>query len=301
MNAPPIVAAIDFSDSSPLVLRHAAYLADVLNCSLLAVHVVESSRLQHWKASLLHLEKATSDLSEVQARLDALVDEVVENANHEGGVEVETVVTEGRPVDEIQALVAEREATLLIIAANDMTKARLGNISAGCVRKVDCDVLVLRDWQGGAFKRLMVGTDFSAMSGHALERGAQIAALHGAELHLVHVMYPPNKDSWGRVREQALEEDATYEGQCHERAAQAMSEFVNRHAEALKGVNLTTEILVSDLPGAEMTYYMKKLDVDLVLIGTPSLGGLESIFVGTNAERLLHDAPVSVFATRHHS
>ena len=70
----PIIAGIDFSDSSALVLRHAVRSAAVSGATVIATHVIPSSRV----AEHLSSRYEAASLAKLQAtgleKLKALVD-----------------------------------------------------------------------------------------------------------------------------------------------------------------------------------------------------------------------------------
>jgi universal stress protein E len=288
----PIIAGIDFSDSSALVLRHAIRSAAVSGATVIATHVIPSSRV----AEHLSSRYEAASLAKLQAtgleKLKALVDA------EDSAASIQLEVRAGHPVDTINQIIAESSAELLIIAANDLTKKRLGTVASQCIRTAPCDVLVLRDWQGADFSGVLVCTDFSESAHHALVRAAQLCREHGATLEIVHVMYPPSRDFWGEVLENESENSVEYAGKCRIRIEEKMSEFLAPHAAMLAGIHCKTAILESVLVAPALTYQILDEGADLVVLGTRRRSRLGGFFLGTNAERLIQDTPVSVLAVR---
>jgi nucleotide-binding universal stress UspA family protein len=255
-------------------------------------HVLDSGSLAHRAASGGVNPKF--ELLEIQARhrLEALV------ASEAPGAGVAIEVRIGRPADELQRLIEERHARLLVIAANDLTKKRLGSVAARCVRAAPCDVLVLRDWQEGDFAKVVVCTDFSGVSGRVLERGIALARENRAELEVVHVMYPPAKDIWGEVLDHAADSPESYEAECHAKVEREMERFLGGYQPELAQIRFKPVVLESAFSGLALTNYIQESNADLVVMGTRGQSKLASHFIGTNAERLMQDAAVSVFAVR---
>jgi universal stress protein E len=288
----PIVAAIDFSNSSPLVLRHALRASEMSGAPLVAVHVLDESRIDFILSS-----RATS--------LDPVVlkDQAREKfnrlaADEAPGCNVTFRVEIGKPAEGIARVLEEVSASLLVIGANDLTKKRLGSVAARCVRTAPCDVLVLRDWHGGDFTKIVVCNDFSATASRAIASGAALAASHGASLQIVNVIYPPKMDSWGAVLEHRQDSPTTYAEDCHARANGMMERSIAPHLEALGGIDWEALVLEGQSSAAAITSHVARTDADLVVLGTHGHSKLASYFIGTNAERLLQDLPVSVMAVR---
>lgn len=285
-----ILVGIDFSDSSAVVLRHGLHAAEVSGAKVVALHVLDKGRMEAREASGLEYEGL--DILEIEAR---------ERFTRLAGKDlsrVEFLVREGKPADELAKLAKEIGAAFLVVSANDMTKKRLGSVASRCVRMAPCDVLILRDWHGGNFTKIVVCTDFSKTADRAVRRAAELAKQDGAMLEIVHVMYPPGRDSWGEVLEHAADSELTYEEECRDEVKNKIDECVKRQGDVLAGVRFETVVLESEMPSVKITGHVSSVGADLVVMGTHGNSPVMSYFIGTNAERLLQDAPVSVFAVR---
>ncbi len=287
-----IVVGIDFSDSSPIVLRHALESARSQNARLVAVHVLDKSLLEFREASGGGKPSVELLFSKADEKFKALL------ASKGEGCEVEFLIKAGKPADELCEVAKNMEASVLVISANDMTKSRLGSIAARCVRMAPCDVLVLRDWHGGNFQKIVVCTDFSNTADHAIERAAVIAKRDGSLLEIVNVMYPPGRDSWGEVLDHKADSAMTYSDECHAAVAAQLEKCIERNQALLQGVRVETLILKSEIASVAITAHVKSFGADLVVLGTRGHSPIASYFIGTNAERLIQDAPVSVLAVR---
>lgn len=287
-----ILAGIDFSGSSPIVLRHALQAAESRDATVVAVHILEKGMQEFREASGQAKASFETLKSQAETRFSKLLE------GNARGVHVELVVKEGKPVDELNQLAKDVDAKILIISANDLTKKRLGSIASKCVRTAPCDVLVLRDWQGGDFHKIVACTDFSDNADRAIERAASLARHHGASLEIINVMYPPDRDSWGEVLEHAADSPITYEEECREKINKRMEQCLKRCEAALEGVKHEAVILESQVPSMAITEHARSIGSDLVVLGTQGQSKLASYFIGTNAERLIQDLPVSVMAVR---
>lgn len=286
-----ILAGIDFTAPSPTVLRHAIHTARSMEKSVHAVHVLDSGRIARWATGG---EKTSAEAITEQAkhRLDAFVLEHAQDSS------VGTEVHLGRSATELCHAVDAHDASLLVIAANDLTKKRLGSVASACVRCASCDVLVLRDWQEVNFEHIVVCTDFSAMSERALKRGVEVALANGARLEIVHVIYPPDKDLWGLPLEPTKGPKETYATRCRERAQREGEAFLAPYTNILEQIEHKLVILESEVASVEINFYLRDSGADLAVIGTRGHSRIGGMFLGTNAERLLHDVAVSVLAVR---
>lgn len=287
-----IVAGIDFSDSSTIVLRHTIHAAGSRDANVIAMHVLDESNQSLRSKSGLKNPDFETLKSQADDKFDKLLSEMAD------GVHVEFIVKIGKPAEELNRIAEDMNASFMVISANDLTKERLGSVASRCVRTAPCDVLILRDWQGGPFRKIVACTDFSQTADRAIDRAASVARQDGAALEILTVVYPPNLDSWGAVLEHPADSATSYAEECSAAVNQKMKECLERHQTALDGVKHESVILESQIPSVKITGYVRSAIADLVVMGTHGHSAIASHFIGTNAERLIHDAPVSVFAVR---
>lgn len=288
----PIVLGIDFSDSSPILLRHAIHAARSHGSGIVAMHVLDQSLREFKKDSGLGAYEIVTLITEAEERFAKILPSDGDSSN------IEFLVKYGKPATELGRVVEEMEASLLVVSANDMTKRRLGSVAARCVRTVACDVLILRDWQGGDFRKIVVCTDFSKTAERALSRAISMAKQSGARLEILNVAYPPELDSWGKTLNHADDSPRTYEEECRAIVRASMDQLLENHADALKGVDFHPVIVESAAPSIAITGHVRSRSADLVVLGTQGNSSFTSHFIGTNAERMIQDAPVSVLAVR---
>jgi nucleotide-binding universal stress UspA family protein len=291
---PPIVAAVDFSSSSDQVLAHGAKLAGTAGCSLIAAHVVNESRLRDW-AEATGREAATAErVEETIRRLDGMVAETCEGVNTCVDVRI------GRPYQTLAEIMKFHGADLLILGAHDVAKKRLGSVASRCARSVPADVLILRDWQGSMFRRIAACVDFSQSSAVGLERAIIFANAYGASLEIIHVVYPPTRDPWGRALEHPMDSGVSYESMVRDRARQRLDDFLKPYAGRLSEVRWETTLLEGESPAAAITAHVDAREIDLTVTGSQQGSWLADFVLGSNAERLLHDSNSSVLLTRGH-
>ncbi len=287
-----IVAGIDFSASSPMVLAHTAKIAAATGARVLAAHVIGSGAIREWERTADCAAQTAARVEEIAARLGGML------AEHCSGVPCECDVRIGNPPAMLARILTDHRADLLVLAAHDLTKRRLGTVAAACARSAPADVLILRDWQGSYFRRIAACVDFSPSSSAGLDRAITLADAHEASLEIIHVIFPPDRDPWGRVMDQPMDADTDY-GQCvRERASAAMDEFLQPHAARLAKIISTVRFLESASPAAAISAHVEAAGIDLIVTGSHAGSWIEEFVLGSNTERLLHDASSSVLVAR---
>ena len=284
----PILVGIDFSDSSGFVLRQAVHAGQLSGSPVIAVHVLNRSKLLHW-AQDHNIDKL---MNQAEEKLKTLAQEEVPDA------ELTFEICVGRPYEQLARITKTYQASRLVIAANERAKTQLGTIASRCVRTVPSDVLIVRDWLSGNFNKVVVCTDFSATSNRLIEKAIEIATVNGAELNVTHVIYPPDQDYWGKSLTEPSEGGPSYEESIRSEAKARMDRCLSEFKDQTKNIKCTGTILESTTPSVELTYHISESGADLVVLGTRDHSKLASVFVGTNAERLMHDVTVSVLAAR---
>jgi nucleotide-binding universal stress UspA family protein len=289
---PPILAGVDFSSSSSQVLGHAARLAAASGCRLIAAHVIPSNTIREWE-NTTGLELRIADhLEETTNRLQELVDEC------STGVPTAIEVRIGTPHKVLAEIVREQGADLLILGAHDVSRRRLGSVASHCARSVPADILLLRDWQERFFHHIAACVDFSQNSAAVVARAIKMAAAHRASLEIIHVIFPPGSDPWGRVMEQPMDAEISYETRVRERARLRMDEFLRPFAGLLDGIDSKVLILESSSPAAAITAHVDVVGIDLTVTGSGEGSWLADLVLGSNTERLLHDSTSSVLVVR---
>ena len=143
-----------------------------------------------------------------------------------------------------------------------------------------------------SFKKILVGTDFSAGSRRAAEVAIEVAKLSGGLVRLIHgwepFLYPrPLGDSFAP-------EPPILAG-IEEAAKAALKEELA----ALQGKGIAVEgVMTMATPGDAVLAEAKRWGAELIVVGTHGRGGLARVFLGSVAERIIRAAEVPVLTTR---
>ena len=135
-----------------------------------------------------------------------------------------------------------------------------------------------------AYKHILVPTDFSDHSRHAVDKALALSALFDARLSVVHVVdyLPPAFISAGS--------ELTSASQVIERATAYLAEWSAR-----VGLESVEQLVASGPAGREIVSTAKARDVDLIVIGTSGRGGIKRL-LGSTTQSVMHDAPCDVLS-----
>jgi len=280
-----ILLATDLSCRSDRPLDRAADLAKLWGARLVVLTVLEAD-IQSW------LEReAAEDLPswrrppdrESVARAQLLRD-LPQTLR-----DVEVMVREGDPPTVIAEAAKEIAAELVVtgVARDEpLGRQHLGATVERLVRSSPAPVLVVRS-RLRPYHEVLVGTDFSESSGHAL-----VAASHffpDARLTALHAWEVPYSGLLGR--------DA-YSEQWAAVVDQARDEFLEK-VDLSAGDRARLQVLCErGQPELLMRAYMQDKRVDLAVIGSHGAGAVLERLIGSTAKRILRSAPGDVMVIR---
>ena len=135
------------------------------------------------------------------------------------------------------------------------------------------------------FKRILTAVDFSPNSLEAFRVAVQMATVHSASLHLLHVI-----EAWPAAPAEAAMEFV-------QKANEAVEQLVGSSQPALEKVTLTTEV-ASGRAFDEIVNRARDWRADLIVLGTKGTTSLEEIFLGGTAEHVIKESFCSVLIVR---
>ena len=143
---------------------------------------------------------------------------------------------------------------------------------------------------GQAYRRILVGTDFSATSTAAFDQGLKLAKQDGAELLIAHSTVVPSCLSF-----MPPESYGEWETHCRMEAERNVGALIGKaRKEGVHAHMLLREGLADDA----IIEVAERLGVDLIVIGTHGRRGVSRFFMGSVAGRLVSRAPCAVLTVR---
>lgn len=142
-------------------------------------------------------------------------------------------------------------------------------------------------------QRILVPTDFSDFSQHALRYGCEFARRFSAELHLLNVV----EDIYPLIPEPGMMLPAAgeYLEGLQEGARKASAALPP--AEWSADVSVQRQILVGT-PFVEIVRYAREHDIDMIVIGTHGRSGLVHTLMGSVADKVVRKANCPVLTVR---
>ena len=132
-----------------------------------------------------------------------------------------------------------------------------------------------------SYSNILIPTDGSEQAANAVEEGIELAAAVGATVHALYVV-----DEFEAKREEYVAYGERITGEVADAAAEA-------------GVETVTAV-ETGIAHTEIEQYARDNDIDLVVIGSRGLGGVEELLLGSTADKVIRliDVPVTVVYNR---
>jgi nucleotide-binding universal stress UspA family protein len=142
------------------------------------------------------------------------------------------------------------------------------------------------------FRRILVPTDFSAHSRHALSYALDLARASDGEILLVHVVEPP---IYPAMFEGAALVAPAYDEQMQDRIRKHLEQFAKEH---LAGAPKVRTALRHGQPVQELCAAAKEENSDVIVLATHGHTGLTHLLLGSTAEQVVRLAPCAVLTVR---
>jgi len=282
--APPrkLLLASDLSARCDRALDRGAQLAAAWQAELLVLNVASAPQAPDlalaWSSGQDDAAARRHATRQLQADVAAL------------GVQAQLRVLQGEVADNIRGEAARSGSDLVIAGmARDEPFGRflVGSTVQTLARTLAQPLLVVRQRCRAPYRRVLVATDFSTASRHAL-----YTALHWfpqAALTLYHARAPRGSDAESDDTARRLN-DAVRHGECAEFLAASGLNAAQR-----EGLHIVIER--GPLETA-LTRHVRAYDVELVLMGTQGRSGLMGLLLGSSAARLLDWLPCDTLVVR---
>jgi len=141
-------------------------------------------------------------------------------------------------------------------------------------------------------RKILYATDYSESSVPAGEYALTIGRMAGAELHVLHVIGEFADKRQSMVQPEAM---VLLEREVEKQAVREMEIFCQERFG--DGIRYRSEVLVG-LPFEAILQRAESLPADLIVVGTHGRTGLERVFVGSTAERLVRRSKIPVLTVR---
>lgn len=230
------------------------------------------------------------------------------NKCEEAGVIFQGKVVEGKNYLEILKETAESDYDLVVMSVlglGAVESSLIGSVCERVTRKARTDILITKPWMP-ATDKLLVGTDGSSHSSHALQTALELARGMDAEVEAVSVFDPDfhvkafqsiagvlSEEAGNRFRfkdQESLHEEVINKG-----LAKIYRGYLDQAGEiAANNGQEIKQTLLSGKPFEEIIRYAKTEKPSLVVLGRLGAHGIEGLDMGSTTDNLLRLAPCNI-------
>ncbi|MEN9906889.1 MAG: hypothetical protein RLZZ540_30 [Bacteroidota bacterium] len=136
-------------------------------------------------------------------------------------------------------------------------------------------------------KRILVPTDFSKQAENALKAAAQIARKNDLEIHLLHMLEIPSQMNDAITGGAAIPEIMLF----IKKAKETMQYIKDKNY--LQDLTIVESIKLEKASHGILSY-SKEHNIDLVVMGSNGISGIEEIIIGSNTEKVVRLSAVPV-------
>ena len=285
-----ILCPIDLTPESEESLRYAIALAKSYDAKLFVIHCVDSYSVS-----------GPRERHQISQMIDTAVRKHMRLPSSDDFT-WEALLVDGDPKTAIAQEAAERRIDLVVMRSRrrPYAAALLGSTAESVCRTAPCPVMIThpqeQDWAGVTtneigLQRVLVAYDFSSDSELALSYGLSLAQEYQAEVHLLHVL--PARATKSSAPEIAFLPTGADNG--FRDAASRLKSSVPPETRVWCDVK---QAVRDGHPYREVLAYAEEQNIDLICMGASGTGfGMRALF-GSNADRVLRQAPCPVLIAR---
>jgi nucleotide-binding universal stress UspA family protein len=293
-----ILFPTDFSRCADQALEHAVFLAEKYDAE---IHVLHAVTLFNDQPEVVNDEfeeteemiKKLEDIAELQLNK-------VSNAHEDDDIKIIKVQTRGiSAAPAILDYAAENSIDLIVMGTHGrrgLGHFFLGSIAEEIVRVSECPVFTIREAETPtppkSKEKILVPVDFSEHSQNALANAKEIAKSYETKIHLLHIIEETIHPAYSLSGKSSIFDIVpNIKEDCERRLKKMISEKI--------GEEVKTQIhIVSGQAANEIINFAKNNSMDLIVIATHGLTGLEHLLLGSTTEKVVRMSSCPVFTVK---
>lgn len=207
---------------------------------------------------------------------------------------VEKVLDGDSPGERIIEYADEIGADLVVMGTHGGRSAKrflAGSVAERVVREAPCPVLTVRSTTGVHIKRILVPVDFSDRSRATVPIAEALAEVYGARLELLYVI---DEDAVPMAHVPLLGPVRVSGQEVQARFHKLMEKLVAQYNGSVK----VSGSVVLGHPARDILSRAEEDEIDMIVMSTHGRTGLERMFLGSVAEKVVRRAPCPVFTVK---
>ncbi|MDR1110488.1 MAG: universal stress protein [Deltaproteobacteria bacterium] len=291
ISMPAVVCATDLSEGSNKAIPLAAYMAKGFNSRLIVTHIIDLPAVTPYGETMV-------DPQELKVRVEQSTrTQVADILGHVEGLEWELQISIGYPAKEIQQVVCDSKAGLLVAATHvrsGLERLLLGSVSRKLMSTLNVPFYIVPGslpTERSALQRIesiLIACDFSEDAVTAIEWGVGFSKTFSAKLTLATV-----------IEQGQLDQILTMDPQKEHSVADRLLEDLTGKLKAYVPEELresTSVVVLAGHPHDELNKYAILNHIDLIVMGVHGRGFIEKLMVGSTTDRVVRLGQFPVLA-----
>ncbi len=284
-----LLVTLDGSEFAEKVLPIAKALCQTYEAQLTLVSILRTRRSLQIKPSTQ--AQIEAGRLEKEAYLQSVIEKLSDN-----GIPIDFAIGIGPVAETVNSLSHELDADMILLSTHGrsgVSKWILGGIASKIIQLSATPLLLIRPTTNGdmpppEFNRLLVPLDGSEFAERVLPYVRAIDPSFNSTIILLAVPEIPEAATYGVVADAI--EDLRLE------AEEQAKTYLSNVAAALQEEGLSVHAIVTgSRPAETITQISKEEEADLIMMATHGRGGLDRVFVGSVAERVVHHTESPLF------
>ncbi len=292
-----ILVPIDFSEDADLAVLHAVNIGRAYDSEIILFHVISL-----FDNDPNNPDYRFPDVKEIYSKLEEIASDNMQQLQESHlKMNFDQVVVRGiSPAEEILLYEKENKIDLIVMGTHGRSGLRhflIGSVAERVIRNAACPVMSIRFHKESedfkpTIKRILVPIDFSTYSRQTLGYAVDIARRFDASLEIVHVIEEQVHPSYyvaGDISIFNLIPDL------REKSLAALKEFTEKVIP--EEIEHTFHIR-EGRAHSEIARFAQDQEIDLIVIATHGLSGLEHFLIGSTTEKVIRKVNQPVLAIK---
>lgn len=299
MEIKKILWATDGSKEADSALRYATFFAEKLGAQILCLYI---SDIEIPVTTLYAVpdDFIIKSAQEVEHKLENKLKRVQKSLNKKG-IDSTYKIVRDETTQGIIKTAKKNSCDLIVMGKHGqgfIEKLFIGNNTAGVLKKSPVPVLSVsgRERKGiDKIEKILVPVDVSNSTNSAISSSLDLAKLFNASVTLIYVFWLDEKayDIPPLMVEKFMNKASKI---LDRKANQAKKKFLRTNKRS--NLNINTQVIHGRSPSSAIRGYVTKNKFDLVIMNTHDRKGLSRLVLGSDAERVIRQAPCPVLVVR---
>lgn len=212
----------------------------------------------------------------------------------EFGIDAQYLLCEGDSPEVIIDVANEKKADLIVLGTygrKGLNRLLMGSVTSNVIGKSSIDVLVVKkqcDKCTGEYRSILVPFDGSEFSKKAIDRACQLSKIDGSSITALYVI-PRYEEMVGFFKTDSIKKSLYQEAEKIINGAVSLA--------SSQGITIQKEIIEGH-SADKIIETTKKLQNDLIIIGSHGYTGIDRALIGSTTERVIINASCPILVVR---